>query len=110
MGKQVVVNGELKPDGSLELEQTPALPAGRVRVTVESMAEPSRPERFWAMMGAIWADLSANGRTPRTREAIDAEINALRDEADEELRAVERLHEAGRPGPAPEQPGRGHAS
>ncbi len=35
MGRQVVVHGELKPNGSLELEQKPALPAGRVRVTVE---------------------------------------------------------------------------
>jgi hypothetical protein len=32
-------------------------------------------------------------KAPRSREEIDAEMNKLRDEADEEMQAVERLHE-----------------
>jgi hypothetical protein len=105
MGKQFVVHGSIKSDGTLELDEKPTLPAGRVRVTVEPMIEAVRPERFWAMMQSIWADLQASGRSPRTREAIDAEINALRDEAEEELQAVQCLHGPIRRGDEPGAPG-----
>jgi hypothetical protein len=86
----------LKPDGTLELGAKPSLPAGPVRVTVESLSEPAQPERFWAMMQSIWSDLRASGHVPRSREQIDAELNALRDEAEEEMKAIERLHEESR--------------
>jgi hypothetical protein len=45
------------------------------------------------MMESLWADLRTGDRTPRTREEIDAEIDALRNEAEEEMQAVERLQE-----------------
>jgi len=45
------------------------------------------------MMESIWADLRTSGRVPRTQEEIDAEIDALRSEAEEEMQAVERLHD-----------------
>jgi hypothetical protein len=93
MSAIVKVQGMLKPDGTLELDQKPSLSPGRVRVTIESATEPTRPDRFWSMMQSIWADLQAAGHTPRTREQIDAEINALREEDEERMRAVERLHE-----------------
>ena len=57
------------------------------------MTEPTRPDRFWEMMESLWADLRTGGRTPRIREEIDAEIDALRNEAEEEMQAVERLQE-----------------
>jgi hypothetical protein len=41
----MIVEGTLKPDGTLELDQKPKLSPGRVRVTVETVAEPSRPDR-----------------------------------------------------------------
>jgi hypothetical protein len=44
-------------------------------------------------MESIWADQRASGRPPRTREEIDAEIEAMRNEAEEEMQAVERLQE-----------------
>jgi len=87
----LIVEGVVKPDGTLEVPQKLRLPAGRVQVTVRSVAEPTQPDRFWKMMESLWADLRAGDRTPRTREEIDAEIDALRNEAEEEMQVVERL-------------------
>jgi hypothetical protein len=43
----VVVEGTVQPDGTLEVAQRINLPAGRVHVTVEPVAEPVQPDRFW---------------------------------------------------------------
>jgi hypothetical protein len=86
----VVVEGTVQPDGTLE---EVGLPAGRVHVTIQPVAEPAQPDRFGKMMESILADQRASGRVPRTREQIDAEIDALRSEAEEEMQAVERLQE-----------------
>ena len=92
MSTQVILHGILKPDGTLELEQKPNLSPGRVRVTVETVTEPTRPDRFWAMMDQIWADLKASGRVPRSVEEIEAERQAFRDEWDERQAALEQIH------------------
>ena len=89
----VVVEGTAGFDGTLEVSQKVELPAGRVHVTVEPVAELVQPDRFWKMMESIWAAQLASGRAPRTQEEIDAEIEALRDESEEEMQAVERLQE-----------------
>ena len=44
MSTTEVLRGILKSDGSLELEEKPTLPAGPVRVTVESL--PAKVERL----------------------------------------------------------------
>ncbi len=93
MSTQIIVNGTLKPDGTLELDQKPAFSAGRVRVIIEKPAPATNPARFWSMMQSIWSDLQGSGHVPRTREQIDAEIRALRDDDEERLQAVEKLHE-----------------
>jgi hypothetical protein len=87
----VTVEGIVKPDGTLEIPGKLDFPAGRVQVTVQSVTELVQPDRFWKMMESLWADLHASGRPPRTREEIDAEIDALRNEAEDEMQAVERL-------------------
>lgn len=89
----IVVEGRVRADGTLELTEKVNLPAGPVHVIVQPVEEPVSPDRFWKMMESIWADHRASGRRPRTREEIDIEIATLRDEADEEMQAVERLQE-----------------
>lgn len=89
----VTIQGTIRPDGQLELDRPLPLPAGRVQVTVQPLPAPAEPDRFWKMMEGIWTDLQAGGHQPRTREEIDADIKALRDEAEEEMQAIERLHE-----------------
>jgi hypothetical protein len=91
---QIVVEGALQSDGTLVLDEKPNLPPGRVRVTMQAMPEPIRPEDdSLVRLQKIWAAQDARGYVPRTREEVDAEINQLRDEAEEEMQAVERLYE-----------------
>ena len=89
----VVVEGTVQPDGTLEVTQKVNLPAGRVHVTVEPIAGAVQPDRLRTMMESIWAAQLASGRTPRTQAEIDSEIEAMRNESEEELQAVERLQE-----------------
>ncbi len=72
----VVVEGTVQPDGTSEVTQKVDLPAGPVHVTVQPVAEPLQPERFWELMESIWVPQRASGRNRRTREEIDAEIAA----------------------------------
>ena len=90
----VVVPGNVRADGTLEVSEKLNFPAGRVQVTVQAAMEPVQPERFWTMMETIWNDLRAAGRKPRTREEIDAEINSLREEAEQEMQEIERLQQS----------------
>ncbi len=92
-GTPVTVLGVIRSDGGLELDHPLSLPAGRAQVTVQPLPSCSDQDRFWKMMEGIWADLKANGHQPRTREEIDADIKTLRDEAEEEMQAIERLQE-----------------
>jgi len=89
------VYGSVQADGNLVLDEKVNLPAGRVRVTVQTCAKPQStdPARFLAMMETIWAGQKARGHVPRSKEEIDAEVNQLRDEAEEEMQAVEGVHE-----------------
>lgn len=109
MSAQVIVQGMLKPDGTLQLDQKPNLSPGRVRVTVEPVTEPTRPDRFWSMMEQIWADLKASGHVPHSVEETEAERQAFRNEWDERQEALEQIHlecerlrqEVGQPGEQP---------
>jgi hypothetical protein len=47
---------------------------------------------FWATMEETWAGQRARGHLPRSKREIDAEIASLRDEAETEMLAVERIH------------------
>ena len=90
---QIVVEGELRADGTLVLDEKPNLPPGRVRVTMQAWPRAEPGDDMLTAMRKIWAAQGARGHVPRTREEIDAEINVLRDDAEEEMEAVERLHE-----------------
>ncbi len=78
----VILEGTLRPDGTLELDERLKLPAGRVQVIVQPLPQLPPDDPFWQRMQAIWAGQKARGHTPRSREQIDAEIRALRDEWD----------------------------
>ncbi len=89
----LVVEGTLKPDGTLELDTKLALPPGRVQLVVQPLPELPKDDPFWQKMNQIWAGQKDRGQTPRTKEQIDAEIRALRDDAESEMQDAERLHE-----------------
>ena len=95
IAKTVVVSGTLRPDGStLELDERISLPPGRVRVRLEALSPPRPSEDLRELLERIWAARQAREAKPRTAEEIDAEIKALRDEADDEMREVEALQES----------------
>ena len=77
------MEGTLKPDGSLEVAEKFGLPPGRVRVTVEVLDEAdSSGEDWFEYLQRARAERESAAAGLRTREEIDAEINAMRDEWD----------------------------
>lgn len=101
----VELEGVVGSDGKLIIHEKLSLPPGPVRVTVQPRPEPNSAEQsssgmtpveqFWAGMHAIWADQEARGHVPRSKEEIDAEIRELREEAEEQMKRYDRLHEEG---------------
>ncbi len=94
---QVEVQGVLQADGTLVLDERPNLPAGRVTVLVRPLE--SAPPKRRPLVGfgvEIWAERKALGLQPRTAEAIDAEINVMRDEWEGHQLALERIQEEAR--------------
>jgi hypothetical protein len=77
---QVEVRGVLREDGSLVLDEKPALPPGRVRVLLRAEPAPPAPaESLVEFFERVHAELEAAGHRFRTREEIDAEIADIRD-------------------------------
>lgn len=89
----IIVEGVLKPDGTLELDSKVTLPPGRVQLIVQSLADLPIGDPFWQTMERVWAGQRARGQLARTKEEIDHEINAMRDEADDEMCEAEQLHD-----------------
>ena len=88
--QQVVVHGHIQPDGTLEVAEKVNLPPGPVSVTVQAV--PSGPQkRTLQVLQEIWSQRESLGLAGRSREEIDAEINAMRDEDDRRMRAIEEL-------------------
>lgn len=95
MSSAVVIQGVVKPDGTLELEEKVALPAGRVQVMVTPLPELPKDDPFWQMMQGIWDGQKARGHVPRSAEEVESERRTLREEWEERMRAIEHIqHEA----------------
>jgi hypothetical protein len=89
----VVVEGTLKPDGSLELDSKLNLPPGRVQLIVQPLPELPKDDPFWQMMERIWAARAAAELTPRSTEEVEAQRRALREDVEEEIETAGRLQE-----------------
>lgn len=88
-----VVEGTIKPDGTLELEDKVNLPAGKVQVTMVPIPELPREDPFWQLMQRIWAGQKARGHVPRNAEDVEAERKAVRDEWDERMSRIDRIRQ-----------------
>ena len=75
----IAIQGTLREDGTLLLDQKPDLPPGRVKVTVEPVSDLTQTD-VWQVLERIWAGQRARGHVPRSREEIDAELEASRQE------------------------------
>src|SRR5205823_1531465 len=96
MGTQMILQGTLRPDGTLELDRRVPLPPGRVLVTVQPAVQPSPDDPFWQMLERIWAGQKARGHVPRSSEQIEAERRALREDTEKDIRDAIRLQEESR--------------
>jgi hypothetical protein len=88
----VELQGTLQADGTLVLDEKPNLPPGRVRVTMQTLPDITQTD-IWQFLERLWAEQRARGHVPRSKEEIDAEIAASRQEDEERMLAIERLHE-----------------
>jgi hypothetical protein len=75
-----VIEGTLKPDGTLELDQKPSLPPGRVTVVLrqESPQAPP-PEDWWQFLQRARKELEASGARFLNEEEMKAHIQWLRE-------------------------------
>lgn len=67
------------------------MPPGPVQVTVQAASPPAEREDTRKALDAIWAERKALGLKGRSKEEIDAEIDALRNQSEEEIRATHRI-------------------
>jgi hypothetical protein len=88
----IEVQGILREDGTLVLDDKPNLPPGRVKVTVEPMPDYKQTE-IWQFFERLWSEQRTRGHIPRTRKEIDAELEASRQEDEKRLQELERIHE-----------------
>ncbi len=93
---EIVVEGTLKPDGTLELDQKPNLPPGRVQVVLRSAEEPApTQEGWWPYLQRIRAEREAAGYPFMNEEEVTAYIEELRAD-DDRIEEAYRLAEEAR--------------
>ena len=89
---EVVVQGTVKPDGTLELSHPVNLPPGEVRVIVQAVSPPSgQRNHMLTVLERIWEERRTKGMQGRSGEEIDAEIRSMRDEWEVRQRELERI-------------------
>jgi len=79
MSEHYTMTGTLSNKQTVVLDQPVPLPSGRVRVTVTTLPASQPKKSFLAKLEAIHQTLRASGYRPRTREQVDAQIQAERD-------------------------------
>ncbi len=96
---ELVIEGDLQPDGTLVLAEKPKLPAGQVTVVLrrrEPRNESGWDQKLFQAMEEIWAAQQARGFIPRSAEDVERERRELRRECAEEVEAAIRLQQESR--------------
>lgn len=91
-----VIEGIVKPDGTLELQKKVPLKAGRVQVTITPIPDLPADDEFWQMMHNIWQNQKARGHIPRSAEQVEAERSLLREEWEERMQGIQLMQEEAR--------------
>jgi hypothetical protein len=87
----VVLGGTLNADGSLQLDERPNLPPGRVQVIVHPVEPAKSTESILDTIHGIWKHQNERGHIPRTKDEIDAELLLMREEWQTLQLAIEEL-------------------
>ena len=86
---ELVIQGQVTPDGLLQLGSHPRLPVGPVEVVIRpAAAAPPRAEDWWECLQRSRAELECAGHPFRSKASINAQIEELRsgDERIDEIR------------------------
>jgi hypothetical protein len=86
---QVVIQGTLKPDGTLELAEKPSLPPGPVEIIVRTLPATAPREDWWQYLQRARGELEAMGHRFASGQEIDAYLEDLRS-GDERIEAAYR--------------------
>jgi hypothetical protein len=89
--QQIVLHGHIRPDGTLQIDERVNLPPGPIQVTVEASSETQTGEDTRSVLKQIQARRLTRGAVARSKEEIDAEINAMRDEDEQRVREIEAI-------------------
>jgi hypothetical protein len=80
---EIIVQGTIRPDGSLELDQDPGLPAGRVTVVLRQESEATTPsEGWWPSMQRVRSEREAAGYQFLNEWEMQMHLNWLREDED----------------------------
>ena len=82
-----IVQGTVKPDGTLELDQNPGLSPGRVTVVLRPEAE-APSEGWWPYMQRVRSERDAAGYHFLDEGEMQAHLDWLREEEDR----IDRIH------------------
>lgn len=90
---EVMIDGTLQADGTLELDAKPNLRPGRVTVVLREHTEALKlpDEPFWQRLRAIWAMPRLDGHIPDGGANSLAEVEKLREEWDQQQQTLEQL-------------------
>jgi hypothetical protein len=77
-----ILTGTLNDDQTVTLDEVLPLKPMKVRVSIEPLT-PVHPRPHDEVIAEIWARQNARGHVPRTREEIDAELQAERESWDD---------------------------
>jgi hypothetical protein len=96
MDASQTILGTVNADGTLSLADKVTLPAGQVRVTVETLPAIPAAHTLLEVLDRIHRHQAARGYRGRSQAEIDAELSALRDEWEDRLAEIERLQQGDR--------------
>lgn len=92
IAQQIVLHGQVRPDGTLQVEEKVGLPPGPVSVTVQTVVSGHRKGTL-QVLEEIWAERAARGMVARSKEEVDAEINAMREEDEARMRDIDAIEQ-----------------
>jgi hypothetical protein len=87
----IEMQGTLREDGTLVLDEKPNLPPGRVRVIVQPILDFTQTP-IWKLFEQFKAERAARGIAPGSQEEIDTYLASMRDD-DERCQLLDRIHE-----------------
>jgi hypothetical protein len=88
----LILHGQIRPDGTVQVEEKVNLPPGPVSVTVQAMTAATRKPTL-QVLEEIWANRTAQGLVGRSAEEIDADINAMRNEDEGRMQGIESIQQ-----------------